>query len=167
MARLRQKTKIPDTESEQRKTAYEGEANMKSIMRAAVLMSIATGAQADELQGSAQIAVELNTVSQVDAGCQLTFLTSSAYTQGVEKVIFETVLINTDGAVTLLTLFDFGALPPKRPRVRQFVIPGQECAALGSVLINGVTTCSAPGLEPSACETGLSVSSRTDVELIG
>ena len=140
---------------------------MKSIVCAAVLMSIATGAKADELQGSAQIAVELNTVSQVDAGCQLTFLTSSGYAQGVEKVIFETVLINTDGAVTLLTLFDFGALPPKRPRVRQFVIPGQECAALGSVLINGVTTCTGPGLEPSACETGLSVSSRTDVELIG
>lgn len=67
----------------------------------------------------------------------------------------------------LLTLFDFGALPAGRPRVRQFVVPGQECAALGSVLINGVVTCTAPGLEATACETGLSVSSRTNVDLIG
>ncbi|MEO0829975.1 MAG: hypothetical protein AAFY03_05890 [Pseudomonadota bacterium] len=81
--------------------------------------------------------------------------------------MFETVLFGTDGAVTLLTLFDFGSLPPARPRVRQFVIPGQECSALGRILINGVTTCSVPGQDDGACAAGLTVSSRTDVELIG
>lgn len=128
---------------------------------------MATEAKAQEQSSTATISVELNTVRQVESGCQLTFLTSSGYEQGVEKVVFETVLFGTDGAVTLLTLFDFGSLPAGRPRVRQFVIPGQECSALGRILINGVTTCSVPRLDESACAAGLTVASRTDVELIG
>lgn len=140
---------------------------MKQILAMVFLVLSNTFAHADERDVSAQISVELNTVGQVDAGCQLTFLTSSGYEQGVEKVVFETVLIDTDGAVTLLTLFDFGALPSSRPRVRQFVIPQQDCSALGRILINGVTTCSVPGLDDSACEASLTVSSRTVVELIG
>ncbi len=136
-------------------------------MFTAGLMTLATNAHAEDTTPSAGISVELNTVGQVEAGCQLTFLTSSGYEQGIEQVVFETVLIDTDGAVTLLTLFDFGALPPARPRVRQFVIPGQECSALGRILINGVTTCSVPGKDDGVCAAGLTVSSRTDVELIG
>lgn len=116
----------------------------------------------DRLQ-SAQVSIELNNVSQVEAGCQLTFLTSAKYEQGVDNVLFETAL---DGAVALLTLFDFGSLPPARPRVRQFVVPGQDCSSLGRILINGTTRCSAPGLDKGACEAGLSLSSRSVVELI-
>lgn len=140
---------------------------MKTGMTAAFLLTMATGVWADEPQHSARIAVELNTTVQVDGGCQLTFLTSSGHEHGVENVVFETVLIDTDGTVTLLTLFDFGALPAGRPRVRQFVIPGQQCSTLGKILINGVANCAVPGLEDSACEKGLTVSTRTDIELIG
>lgn len=140
---------------------------MKTACLLGCLSIMSTAALAQAETASAQISVELNTVNQVETGCQLTFLTSSGHEGGVEKVVFETVLIDTNGAVSLLTLFDFGALPPARPRVRQFVIPQQQCSALGSILINGVTTCSAPDLDEGACEAGLTVSSRTDVELIG
>lgn len=140
---------------------------IKTVSSVMFAVSLASAVSAQDQPTNAGISVELNTVGQVDGGCQLTFLTSSGYEQGVEQVVFETVLIDTNGAVTLLTLFDFGALPPARPRVRQFVIPGQECSALGRILINGVTTCSVPGLDESACAAGLTVSSRTDVELIG
>jgi hypothetical protein len=140
---------------------------MKAACLLGCLSIMSTAALAQAEIASAQISVELNTVNQVETGCQLTFLTSSGHADGVEKVVFETVLIDTSGAVSLLTLFDFGSLPAGRPRVRQFVIPQQQCSALGSILINGVTTCSVPGLEDSACEAGLTVSSRTDIELIG
>lgn len=142
---------------------------MKALMKtvACIGVILATGASAQEPAPNASISVELNTVGQVETGCQLTFLTSSGYEQGIENVVFETVLIDTDGAVMLMTLFDFGSLPPARPRVRQFVIPGQDCATLGRILINGVTSCSVSGLNESACEAGLTVSSRTDIELIG
>ncbi|MEM6758318.1 MAG: hypothetical protein AAF601_02450 [Pseudomonadota bacterium] len=140
---------------------------MRHFIAAAWVLVLSGMASAEGISTGAQISVELNTVNQVEAGCQLTFLTSSAHDTGVEKVVFETVLIDASGAVTLLTLFDFGSLPPGRPRVRQFVIPQQQCSALGSVLINGVATCSVSDLDDTACEAGLTVTSRTDVELIG
>lgn len=140
---------------------------LKHIIPTGCLLLSSTLANAEQNTISAQISIELNTVNQLESGCQLTFLTSSGYEGGVEKVVFETVLIDTSGAVSLLTLFDFGSLPAGRPRVRQFVIPKQQCSSLGSILINGVTTCSASGLADNACEAGLTVTSRTDVELIG
>lgn len=127
----------------------------------------ATPAIAQEQAGGGQISLELNRVKQVETGCELTFLTSSGSSEGVEQVMFEAVLFDTSGAVSLLTLFDFGALPAGRPRVRQFVIPEQKCDALGRILINGVTRCKAAGLSEAACAAGLGLSTRTDVELIG
>jgi len=122
---------------------------------------------AQEPTPSAGITVELNTVTQAEAGCQLTFVASSGHPDGVESVVLETVLFETSGAVNQLTLFDFGAIPAGVPRVRQFVVPGLQCASLGRLLINGVSACSVPGLDDGACAAGLSMSSRTDVEVLG
>lgn len=122
--------------------------------------------QAEE-ETSAEISLELNTLTDVQDGCQVTFVASSGHAEGVDAVVFETVLFDAGGAVERLTLFDFGAIPGGVPRVRQFVIPSLECAALGQLLINGVSACSGPGLSENACARGLRVSSRTAVELIG
>lgn len=124
-------------------------------------------AQAQDVRANARLSVELNTVSQVDAGCQLTFVASSEHPEGMESVVFETVLFETSGAVNRLTLFDFGAIPAGVPRVRQFVVPDLQCASLGRLLINGVSACSVPGLDEDACAEGLSVTSRTEVEVLG
>ena len=113
------------------------------------------------------LSVELNTMAEAGGGCQLTFVAASAYENGVEKAVFETVLFDKAGAVNRLTLFDFGAIPPGRPRVRQFVIPDLACAELGQILINGVNTCQAVGMDDAQCGAGLRVTSRVDVALIG
>ncbi|MEL7014005.1 MAG: hypothetical protein AAFO72_12080 [Pseudomonadota bacterium] len=42
---------------------------------------------------NAQISVDVDAVVQVEPGCQLTSLTSSAHLQGVGHVVSETVLI--------------------------------------------------------------------------
>ncbi|MEM6891491.1 MAG: hypothetical protein AAF636_25715, partial [Pseudomonadota bacterium] len=66
---------------------------LKTKFACAIAIAIATSAaQAQEQAPSTGISVELNTIGQVDGGCQLTFLTSSGYEQGVEQVVFETVL---------------------------------------------------------------------------
>ncbi|MEM6385214.1 MAG: hypothetical protein AAF718_03145 [Pseudomonadota bacterium] len=113
------------------------------------------------------LGVELNTLADAADGCQLTFVATTSYENGVDKAVFETVLFAKDGAVNRLTLFDFGAIPAGRPRVRQFVIPELACADLGQILINGVNTCEAPGMEATACAAGLKVTSRINVALIG
>ena len=75
--------------------------------------------------------------------------------------------IDGEGRVDRLTLFDMGALPQDRPRVRQFVVPDLECEALGRLLINGVDSCVGDGLPADACTRGLELRSRADVEVLG
>lgn len=138
---------------------------MRTAVLVAMLLGFACMAQAqDQTPG---LSIELNTVAEANGGCQLTFVAKAGFENGVEKAVFETVLFDKEGAVNRLTLFDFDAIPAGRPRVRQFVIPELACTDLGQILINGVNTCEAPGMESAACAAGLSVSSRIGVELIG
>jgi hypothetical protein len=109
-----------------------------------------------------RLSVELNRIDPLDGACRLTFLAENALGADLDALALETVLIDGDGQVERLTLFDFGALPDGVPRVRQFDIPGLDCARLGQVLINGVAECAhAQGCAP------LQLISRTDVEVIG
>lgn len=113
------------------------------------------------------LSIELNTHDQVEKGCQLTFVASTGIAGGIEKVVLETVLFSPDGSVDLLTLFDFAAIPSDRPRVRQFILPNTQCDGIGKILINGIQTCTVADQDPGICEAGLSVSSRTHVEIQG
>lgn len=124
-------------------------------------------AAADEADIGAAISVELNAAKTTGTACTLTFLVINGHPEAIDKLVYETVLFDTDGQVDRLTLFDFAALPPARPRVRQFSVPDTTCDALGMILINGANTCDSATLGPTACETGLIVSSRTDIEVQG
>lgn len=130
----------------------------------------AGAASADEALG-AHVAVELNALQTVEDSCQISFLVQNGHEADIAQAVYEAVLFDTEGAVERLTLFDFGALPSARPRVRQFVVPGLECAQLGRILFNGAQTCKGEAdestLPDGACLTDLELDSRTDVELIG
>ncbi|MEL6958093.1 MAG: hypothetical protein AAGL89_03955 [Pseudomonadota bacterium] len=124
-------------------------------------------AAADEADLAGKIAIELNTVSEDDGSCTLTFMVTNGHSVGIEKLVYETVLFDSAGAVNRLTLFDFGALPVGLPRVRQFSVPNLACGGLGRVLFNGLHTCETAGLEASACANGLVPTSRVDIEVLG
>jgi hypothetical protein len=109
------------------------------------------------------LSVELNRIDTLDGACRLTFMVENGLEADLDTLSLETVLIDRDGRVDRLTLFDFGALPAGIPRVRQFDIPGLGCAALGRVLINGVNACG----PAEGCADALHFDSRTDVDLIG
>lgn len=144
---------------------------MTSRFKIAALLAVAgvipLAAQAEDAQMSKSVSIELNAIKPGDNSCALTFLVVNEHDQPIEKVVYETVLFDVEGQVDRLTLFDFGTLPPGRPRVRQFSVGGMSCANLGQILINGSHTCEAAGLEDRACEKDLKLSSRTDVEVIG
>lgn len=118
---------------------------------------------APALAGEPALSLDLNRVDQVDGACRLTFMAQNDLGTDLTALAVETVLIDATGRVDRLTLFDFGALPDGVPRVRQFDIPGLPCDGLARVLINGVAQCSAG----AACAEGLSLTSRTEVEVIG
>jgi len=114
-----------------------------------------------------ELSLELNAADLVGETCRLTFLLHNNLEVDVEQFTVETVFFSDKGQVVLLTLFDFGALPIGRPRVRQFQIPNVSCSGLSMVLVNGTDTCAGEGLSPAICERSMSVSSRTDIALEG
>jgi len=123
----------------------------------AVLALGAGAARAD----SAGMSIELNALDPTDDGaCQMSFLIENTHSQDITQAVYQAVLFDASGRVDRLTLFDFGALPTGRPRVRQFVVPGLDCAALSRVLFNGAETCA--GADAAACEAGLTLRSRVE-----
>lgn len=140
----------------------------KSVRAAVILAAClsAAPALAQEAQG-AHISIELNAVEPVEDACRISFLVRNGHGHDIGQAVYEAVLFDTQGRVDRLTLFDFGALPAARPRVRQFVVPGLACASLGSLLINGAETCAGDDLPAGACSDGLALHSRTDVEVLG
>lgn len=122
---------------------------------------------AQEGGAAGTLSLELNTTKSVESGCQLSFLIQNGHDTDIDAAVYETVLLDTEGQVDRLTLFDFGTLPAGRPRVRQFVVPGTGCDGLGQILINGANRCEAGGAESDLCTKGLELKSRSDVEVIG
>ncbi|MEQ9259795.1 MAG: hypothetical protein RIG84_11920 [Roseovarius sp.] len=127
----------------------------------------AAPALAQDQSSAPHVSVELNAAEPGEGSCKLSFLIVNSHAEPIEKAVYETVLFNGNGQVERLTLFDFGELPAGRPRVRQFTVNGLACENLSQILINGAHECTAPGLAPEACEQGLELATRTDVELIG
>ncbi|MFW2544431.1 hypothetical protein ACN2XU_17485 [Primorskyibacter sp. 2E107] len=113
------------------------------------------------------LSIELNSVETVEAACRMSFLIQNGHDADIDKAVFEAVLFDQGGTVDRLTLFDFGALPAGRPRVRQFMVPDLSCEALGQVLINGVQSCQSGEAESALCGKGLRLRSRIAVEVIG
>lgn len=145
--------------------------NLGPVLVTALLVAVPSLTLAED--GAAQeatpsISVELNSALQLDTSCQLTFVLKNTFEAQVGGLVFETVLLTKEGAVDRLTLFDMRDLPAGTPRVRQFNVPQMQCESLGMVLINGVNSCEAEGLDPAACAGALTYSSRLEnVEMLG
>ena len=134
---------------------------------ALILIVVAQAGAAQETDVTGKVAVELNTVSDGEGACTLTFMVTNGHPVDIDKLVYETVLFDAAGSVDRLTLFDFGALPVGRPRVRQFAVPDLTCEGLGRVLFNGLHTCASDGLAQEECAKGLLPSTRVEIEVLG
>lgn len=142
-------------------------ARLSSIFGALFVAGLPQTASAQETDISGKVSVELNAAQTIDGSCKLSFLIINGFDKQIEKAVYEAVLFGEDGQVDRLTLFDFGKLPPARPRVRQFIVPQAACEDLGRVLFNGASACEGEGVDADACETHLAPSSRTSIEVLG
>ncbi|MEL7280021.1 MAG: hypothetical protein AAFY35_07465 [Pseudomonadota bacterium] len=133
----------------------------------ALTLAFSEPGAADEAEIGKAVSIELNAVKEGESSCALTFMIINGHDSAIEKAVYETVLFDSSGQVDRLTLFDFGTLPPGRPRVRQFSVGGMTCANLGQILINGTHTCDAADLAEGACDKDLQLNSRTEIEVIG
>lgn len=135
---------------------------MKIFVSAVVSVFVSSAAYAEST-----LSIEVNTAQSVDNGCNLSFLIQNGMDLDLSSAIFETVILDTSGHVSQLSLFDLGTLPANRTRVRQFVMSGTQCDAIGHILFNGATACEGQDLTPQVCDKALSLTSRTHIEVSG
>lgn len=118
-------------------------------------------------EADGRLSLELNAAESTETGCLVSFLINNGLERPIDSLILETVLLDTDGRVDRLTLFDLGALPEGRPRVRQFALEGGSCEAFSALLINGAQSCQVAGAPLPTCSDALDLSSRIDIDLLG
>lgn len=137
----------------------------KSLLYPALLALLAPPLSAQEVgtNSDGPLSLTLDAASQVEGACRLTFVARNQADTDIGSLVIEAVAFDADGGVARIALFDFGALPARVPRVRQFDLPDMRCDKIESVLVNGVQTCEGG----AACDTPPLVSSRADVELLG
>lgn len=113
-----------------------------------------------------RLAVTLAGADQVDGACRLSFLAENALGADLSALALEAVIFDRDGGVERLLLLDFRDVPAGKPRLRQFDLPGGDCAVIGQVLINGADQC--VGAAGRACIDALAPASRVSgIEVTG
>lgn len=132
---------------------------------AAVFAASAVSAQ--EAAPAGGLTIELNEVAPSQKGCKLTFVAGNEFAQSLSKVSFEFVIFDQKGLVERMAVLDFRDLPAGKTKVRQFDLPGTNCEAVKSLLINDAPACIGDGVQPRACMSGLKTGSKSAVELKG
>ncbi|MTI45532.1 hypothetical protein JM93_01070 [Roseibium hamelinense] len=111
------------------------------------------------------LSIELNKIEQTSKGCRLSFLAVNGTGTDLPKSPYELVFFDREGVIESLTAFDFGALSAGKTVVRQFQVPGLECAGTGRILVNGPSGCTGE-TKPAHCSAVLKLSSRATVPLV-
>lgn len=138
-----------------------------SRLLAAILAAspVASGpAFGGEAEPVPSLSLELNGLDATEAGCRFTFVIANGLGAPLDNAGFEIVLFDKAGLVSRLVTLDFKELPDGKTKVRQFDLPGVDCAGLGRVLVNDATECSGAGIDAGACISKLKASTKAGVE---
>ncbi|WP_275784259.1 hypothetical protein [Pararhizobium gei] len=126
-----------------------------------------SGAAMAQEATAGNLSIEMNDLSPSAKGCKLTFVAGNGLGQSITKASFEFVLFDAKGLVERMAVLDFRDLPAGKTKVRQFDLPGTQCEAVKSLLINDAPVCEGEGLAGDACMKALRTGSKSSVELKG
>lgn len=144
------------------------------LIRLALFAALSSGANllsgaamAQEASTVGNLSIEMNDLAPSAKGCKLTFVAGNGLTQSISKASFEFVLFDQKGLVERMAVLDFRDLPAGKTKVRQFDLPGTQCDAVKSLLINDAPVCEGEGVSKDACMRALRTGSKSSVELKG
>lgn len=110
--------------------------------------------------GGGAIELELNTATDVGAGCRLTYVATNATATTIQKTSYEVAVYDLDGIVKQLLVLDFGWLPSGKTRVVQFDLPDNGCSTISRISVNGPVECTSATGEVPICRDNNILSSR-------
>ena len=133
----------------------------------APVSAFAQDAEEADSADEAGFALELNSAADTSAGsCRLTYVASNDSDTALDRTAYEVAIFDAEGVVTRLLVLEFGALIEGKTKILQFDLAETECASISRIVINDVAGCvqASDGADSDLCLTGLTASSRTDIE---
>jgi hypothetical protein len=112
------------------------------------------------------LSIELNKLESQDQGCRAYFVIDNKNSTTYETLKLDFVVFGRDGVISQRFAVDLAPLNANKRTVKLFDIPDTACDQMGSILINEVMGCKVDSREDANCLQEISVSSRTDVQLV-
>ena len=141
-------------------------ANLGVVAIAFGLMLMATGLAGPAGAAERELAVELNKVEDLDGGCTGTLLFQNSLGATLDRFNLDLFLFDASGVIMRRITIDMAPLRNGKTSVGLFRLIDGSCADLSRILVNDIPSCRAEDGSEVDCLAGLSVSSRSAVELI-
>lgn len=106
--------------------------------------------------------IELNQLKDVSGACRASFVIRNDLGTPVSKLAMEIVLFDKQEKIMSLLAIDAGSLTQSKTRVKQFDLKDLSCGAIGSLLLNDITTCEGTSLTPAACLEKAKLAHKTE-----
>ena len=134
---------------------------------AAFAISVTSLAPAVSAQEAGKLTVELNKFEDNDAGgCRAFFLFRNQTEVSLEGFEMSFAILDTDGIIDRLLTIDAAPIPLARTTLKLFEIPDIACDAISQVLLHELPSCRPQNGDEMDCFPLLTLSSRTDAELV-
>ena len=135
--------------------------------RAAVLLCALWLAAGPAVAGPGGLHIELNKVEDNVGSCLASFVLDNDLGQTLDRFSLELYVFDRDGIIARQVLLDLAPLRADKMTVARFVLIRDACEGVGRVLVNQVPSCRAEASgQPLDCLDGLTVSSRSRIELV-
>jgi hypothetical protein len=108
------------------------------------------------------IGIELNSASDQEGTCRLTYVVTNGTTTDLTRASWEVAVHDKGGTVTQLWVLDFGSLPQGRTRVVQFDLADQGCDTLSRISVNDAVDCTSAEGAVEICRERQGLSSRVE-----
>lgn len=111
------------------------------------------------------ITVELNKLEPQPQACRVYLLIANPSDQDITDLKIDFILFNQDQVIEKRVAASLAPIAAGKTTVKLFDIDGQDCARVGSVLINDVMSCSGTTGAIADCAKRITPSSRTGAKL--
>ena len=112
-----------------------------------------------------ELLIELNKLEDTDEGCRSLFVFDNATGHELNRFQVDLILFDQEGVYAKQVMLDMAPLSEDKKVVASFLLPDQQCASIGSILVNDLPQCENGAGAQVDCVKLLEVRSRTDTPL--
>jgi hypothetical protein len=112
-----------------------------------------------------ELLIELNKLEDTDEGCRSLFVFDNATGHELNRFQVDLILFDQEGVYAKQVMLDMAPLSEDKKVVASFLLPDQQCATIGSILVNDLPQCENGAGAQVDCVKLLEVRSRTETPL--